>query len=177
MALWSLAVCKRHEPAFARLPQQEGHTCTSNTRSKIWKFVQCIAMLQIYLRYLVFLYLLEHHAAPKHCVEGEVDLGRWVGRLFIGPRCPWGPISVSKLPLANLTDVTLADQATNSIQTDDTNRAIQGNVAMWLNLAARFVINASGAIWTRFWWPNFRPIHVVPLKTILKNSSWKIYSS
>ena len=87
-------------------------------------------MLQIYLRYLMFLYLLEHHAAPKHCVEGEVDLGRWVGRLFIGPRCPWGPISVSKLPLANLTDVTLADQATNSIQTDYANMAIQGNVAM-----------------------------------------------
>ena len=31
---------------------------------------------------------------------------------------------------ANLTDVTLADQATNSIPTDDANMAIQGNVAM-----------------------------------------------
>ena len=38
----------------------------------------------------VFIYLLEHHAAPKHCVEGEVDLGMWVGCLYIGPRCPGG---------------------------------------------------------------------------------------
>ena len=30
----------------------------------------------------------------------------------------------------NLTDVTLADQATNSMQADNANMAIQGNVAM-----------------------------------------------
>ena len=30
----------------------------------------------------------------------------------------------------NLTDLTLADQATNSIQADNANMAIQGNVAM-----------------------------------------------
>ena len=30
----------------------------------------------------------------------------------------------------NLTDVTLADEDTNSILTDNANRAIQGNVAM-----------------------------------------------
>ena len=48
----------------------------------------------------------------------------------------WGPIyvsqclSVCKRRLANLTDVTLADQATNSIQADNANMAIQGNVAM-----------------------------------------------
>ena len=30
----------------------------------------------------------------------------------------------------DLTDVTLADEDTNSILTDDANRAIQGNVAM-----------------------------------------------
>ena len=52
----------------------------------------------------------------------------------------WGPIyvsqslsvclSVSKRHCANLTDVTLADQATNSIQADNANMAIQGNVAM-----------------------------------------------
>ena len=48
----------------------------------------------------------------------------------------WGPIyvsqslSVSKRGCANLTDVTLADQATNSIQADNANMAIQGNVAM-----------------------------------------------
>ena len=73
----------------------------------------------------------------------------------------------------NLTDVTLADEDTNSILTDDANRAIQGNVAMqvmqpgdqcklchlvimpigqskamwqckWLNLVANFETNASG---------------------------------
>ena len=37
---------------------------------------------------------------------------------------------VSKRPCANLTDVTLADEDTNSILTDDANRALQGNVAM-----------------------------------------------
>ena len=60
--------------------------------------------------------------------------------LFIGPRCPWGPIygsgclslthSLTELPCADLTDVTLADEDTNSILTDNANRAIQGNVAM-----------------------------------------------
>ena len=54
--------------------------------------------------------------------------------VFIGPRCTWSdlwvPISVSKRGCWNLTDLTLADQATNSIQADNTNMAIQGNVAM-----------------------------------------------
>ena len=40
-----------------------------------------------------------------------------------------GP-NLSKGGLSNLTDVTLADQATNSIQADNANMAIQGNVAM-----------------------------------------------
>ena len=39
-------------------------------------------------------------------------------------------LSVSEKGLANLTDVTLADQATNSMQADNANIAIQGNVAM-----------------------------------------------
>ena len=39
-------------------------------------------------------------------------------------------LSVSKRRCANLTDVTLADQATNSIQADNANMAIQGNVAL-----------------------------------------------
>ena len=37
---------------------------------------------------------------------------------------------MSERGFANFTDETLADQATNSIQTDDANMAIQGNVAM-----------------------------------------------
>ena len=42
-----------------------------------------------------------------------------VTTIFIGPRCPWGPIfgsgclSVSPRPCADLTDVTLADEDTN----------------------------------------------------------------
>ena len=49
-------------------------------------------------------------------------------------------LSVSKRRCANLTDVTLADQATNSIQADNANMAIQGNVAMQ-------VTQPSGQLW------------------------------
>ena len=42
----------------------------------------------------------------------------------------WVPMSVTELPCWNLTDVIPADQATNSIPTDNANMAIQGNVAM-----------------------------------------------
>ena len=58
---------------------------------------------------------------------------------FYRPRCPWGPIygsgslklthSLSYL-CADLTDVTLGDEDTNSILTDNANGAFQGNVAM-----------------------------------------------
>ena len=44
-----------------------------------------------------------------------------------------GPVLSHKLtptPFADLTDVTLADEDTNSILTDNANRAFQGNVAM-----------------------------------------------
>ena len=34
------------------------------------------------------------------------------------------------IPCADFTDVTLADEDTNSILADNANRAIQGNVAM-----------------------------------------------
>ena len=37
---------------------------------------------------------------------------------------------VTKRPCADLTDMTLSDEDTNSIPTDNANRAIQGNVAM-----------------------------------------------
>ena len=75
-----------------------------------------------------------------------------------------GPVlsnSLTERPFANLTDVTLADEDTNSILTDNAKRAIQGNVAMhvtlpggqlwnqckWCHLVAKFATNASGAIW------------------------------
>ena len=38
--------------------------------------------------------------------------------------------SLSEPPFANLTDVTLADEDSNSTPADDVNRAILGNVAM-----------------------------------------------
>ena len=51
--------------------------------------------------------------------------------------------------------MTLADEDTNSILTDNANRAIQGNVAMHVTLpGGNFGINASGAIW----WPNLQPM-------------------
>ena len=37
---------------------------------------------------------------------------------------------MSETPSVNLTDMTLADEDTNSILTDKVNRTIQGNVAM-----------------------------------------------
>ena len=54
-----------------------------------------------------------------------------------------GPVLCHKLsmrPFADLTDVTLVDEDTNSIPTNNTNRTIQDNVAMP-------VTNPSGAIW------------------------------
>ena len=38
--------------------------------------------------------------------------------------------SLTETPFADLTDVTLADEDTNSMLTDNANRAILGNVAM-----------------------------------------------
>ena len=44
----------------------------------------------------------------------------------MGPVC----LSMSERRFADLTDVTIADKDTNSILTDNANRALQGNVAM-----------------------------------------------
>ena len=59
-----------------------------------------------------------------------------------------GPV-VSHLELthlfADLTDVTLADEYTNTILTDN-------------DLVGKFVTNASGAIW----WPNLKLMQVAP---------------
>ena len=45
----------------------------------------------------------------------------------------------------DLTDVTLADEDTNSILTDNANRAIQGNVAMQ-------VTQSGGQLWKQCKW-------------------------
>ena len=42
----------------------------------------------------------------------------------------WVLMSLTARGFADLTDVTLADEDSNSIPTDDVNRAIPGNVAM-----------------------------------------------
>ena len=42
----------------------------------------------------------------------------------------WVLMSLSPRLFADLTDVTLADEDSNSIPTDDVNRAFLGNVAM-----------------------------------------------
>ena len=42
----------------------------------------------------------------------------------------WVLMSQTERLCADLTDVTLADEDSNSIPTDDVNRAIPGNVAM-----------------------------------------------
>ena len=62
--------------------------------------------------------------------------------------CPDVRPSVSPRRCVDLTDVILADEDTNSILTDNANRAIQGNVAMHVTQPGGKT-NASGAIW----WP------------------------
>ena len=91
------------------------------------------------------------------------------------------PVLSNSATCANLTDVTLAEEDTNSILIDNANRAIQGNVAMhvtwwptlesmqvvpsggqirnqckWCHLVAKFAIKVSGAIW----WPNLELMQV-----------------
>ena len=67
----------------------------------------------------------------------------------------------------DLTDVTLADEDTNSILADNAKGAIQGNEAMqvmyvdlckWRHLLAKFATYGSGAIW----WPNLQLMQVAP---------------
>ena len=69
-----------------------------------------------------------------------------------------GP-DVRHTPCAYLTDVTLADEDTNSILTDTANRAIQGNVAM-------HVTQPGGQLCKQCKWchqmKNFEPIQVGP---------------
>ena len=102
--------------------------------------------------------------------NGDDQITLWViwweggNGIFIGPRCPWGLIYgsrgkwVTMRGFWNSTDVTLADEDTKSIPTDNANKAIPGNVAIhggqiWnqckcCHLVTRFETNSSGA----FWW-------------------------
>ena len=69
----------------------------------------------------------------------------------------------------DLTDVTLADEDTNSILTDTANRAFQCNLQLMqvtqpglvgklMEVVAKFATDASGAIW----WPNLQLMQVEP---------------
>ena len=68
--------------------------------------------------------------------------------------CVWS-LKLSERRCVNLTDVTLTDEDINSILTDNTDRAIPGNVAMQVtqpcgqvcNLFKSNLTNASGANW------------------------------
>ena len=66
-------------------------------------------------------------------------------------------LPLTKRVFWNLTDVTLADQVTNSIQTDNANRAMWQ--CKWLNLVDNFGTNASSATW----WPNFKLMQVMKI--------------
>jgi hypothetical protein len=107
---------------------------------------------------------------------GQVLFGN-IYAFFIGPRSP-GPIYVSGLSVTdwatfvNLTDVTLTDEDTNSILTDNTNRAIQDNVAMQVTQPGGQVCNlCKWATWSgATWWPILELIKVTWLKLKWCNS-------
>ena len=72
-------------------------------------------------------------------------------------------MSVSEGRCVDLTDVTLADEDTNSILTDNAKRAIQGNETMQV-----MKTNASGAIW----WPNLQLMQVAKFTTYVSGAIW-----
>ena len=96
----------------------------------------------------------------------QVNLGSdlWV-RMSVRP-------SVTEPPLWALTDMTLADDDTDPILTDNANRAIQGNVSMqvtqpgsqlckqykWGHLMTKFWTSPSCATW----WQNLQLMQVAP---------------
>ena len=68
-------------------------------------------------------------------------------------------MSVTNRPCVDLTDVTLADEDTNSILTDNANWAIQGNALHCGNAVMQpGATNSSGAIW----WLKLQPMQVAP---------------
>ena len=73
------------------------------------------------------------HVLKKPSLASDAKVDFVVFLIFIGPRCPWSDLCVrmsqTNRRCVDLTDVTLADEDTNSILTDNANRAIQVNVA------------------------------------------------
>ena len=63
----------------------------------------------------------------------------------------WVLMSVSTRGFADLTDVTLADEDSNSIPTDDVSgQSMAMRKCKWRHLVAKIETNASGTTW----WPN-----------------------
>ena len=56
----------------------------------------------------------------------------------------------------DIADVTLIDEDTKPILTDDANKEIPINMTMWRHLVAKFLTNANGITW----WTNFLLTHV-----------------
>ena len=81
--------------------------------------------------------------------------------------CVWLSLSkwVTERHCWNFTDVTLADEDTNWILTDNDKKTFQGNVAMWLNLVANFGTLEVMSCIKR---PNFEPICNKSENTYLK---------
>ena len=69
-------------------------------------------------------------AAFQGCVQCSYFLQYFYRtQVYLGSNL-WVQVSVTPRPCADLTDVTLVDEDTKSILTDNANRAIQGNQAM-----------------------------------------------
>ena len=96
------------------------------------------------IQYCGFIFLPLHIYWPEkqwiypfpYFFSGTISIFFFSLHIFIGPRCPWGPIygswciSIHTRLCWDLTDVTLADEDSNLIPTDDVHRAILSNVAM-----------------------------------------------
>ena len=74
---------------------------------------------------------------------------------------------MSELPFADLTDVTLADEDTNSKLTDNANRAFQGNVAMR-------VTQPGGQLWNHEYKSHFKKIKKSDFMKIEKSDLKKV---
>ena len=87
------------------------------------------------------------------CATGIIILRSifiWTTNLFLSDP------SLSISPFADLTDVTLAYEDTNSILTDNANRAIQGNVAMHVNHLVNLVVKFQTSASSVIWWQNLQ---------------------
>ena len=76
---------------------------------------------------------------------------------------------LEKVTFADLTDVTLANEDTNSKPTDNANKTIKG---MWHHLVAKYATYTSGATWSLYLVQVTKSISgsVVPLPMFVKKT-------